>query len=122
MLLCVVTLPALSVYGQELRSSDNRRSERRLWKWSVAALVAATAADAATSMNNSEANPLLRSSNRRFGARGLLLKSGLAAGTVTFEFHFAKRTNGYKRFAILNFIQAGAFSAIAAHNAHVGNR
>ena len=82
----------------------------------MVALVACTAIDAATSINNTEGNPLLRSSNGQFGYRGLLLKSALASGTIAFEFRFVKRSRMYKPLAIFNFVQAGVFGGAAAYN------
>ena len=92
------------------------KHQRRLWKWSMVALVACTAFDAATSVNNPEGNPMLRSSKGQFGYRGLLLKSALASGTIAFEFHFSKKTRMYKPLAIFNFVQAGVFGGAAAYN------
>jgi hypothetical protein len=101
----------------EMTASD--KAQRRLWKWSMAALIAGTSLDAATSMNRPEANPLLRSSNGQFGYRALLLKAALASGTIAFEIHSTRGARGYKRFAILNFIQAGAFGGIALRNSQL---
>src|SRR5689334_12457450 len=51
----------------------------RLWMTSIAAMVGATAADAATSWGKWEGNSLLASSDGTFGARGLTFKAGMAA-------------------------------------------
>src|SRR5438128_2104649 len=82
--------------ARNIEDTNVEKSSRRLWKWSMVTLVACTAFDAATSINNSEGNPMLRSSNGQFGYKGLLLKSALATGTIAFEFHFSKRTRMYK--------------------------
>lgn len=108
-------------YAAERATSNSddsavEKHQRRHWKWSMLALVAGTACDAATSINNPEGNPILRSSNGQFGYRGLLLKSALASGTIAFEFRFAKRTRMYKPLAIFNFVQAGLFAGAAAYN------
>ena len=100
-----------AAYAQE--PSDKHK---RLWKWSLVAVAACTALDAATSMHNSEANPMLRSSNGQFGYRGMLIKSTIASGTIAFEWHFTKRTQMYKPLAIFNFAQAGVFAGAAAYN------
>jgi hypothetical protein len=102
-----------------IRSTEDttiEKHQRRLWKWSMVALVACTAFDAATSLNNPEGNPVLRSSNGQFGYRGILLKSALASGTIAFEFHFSKKTRMYKPLAIFNFVQAGVFGGAAVYN------
>lgn len=105
---------ALPAGAQDTGSADSQH--RRLWKWSMVAIVAATSFDAATSINNPEGNPMLRSSNGQFGYRGLLLKSALASGTIAFEFHFSKRHGMYKPLAIFNFVQAGVFAGAASYN------
>jgi hypothetical protein len=102
----------------EITASDDK-AQRRLWKWSVVALIAGTSLDAATSMNMPEANPLLRSANGQFGYRALLLKAALASGTIAFEIHSTRGAHGFKRFAILNFIQAGGFAGIAVRNSQL---
>jgi hypothetical protein len=109
-LFAAFTLPA----SAQDETSDTRH--RRLWKWSMVALVACTAFDSATSVNNPEGNPMLRSSNGQFGYRGLLLKSAMASGTIAFELRFSRRPHMYKPLAIFNFVQAGVFGGAAAYN------
>jgi len=130
LLSCLSAALALPVNAQEVRpwsyaaeratriteDTTTDKHQRRLWKWSMVALAACTAFDAATSINNPEGNPILRSSNGQFGYRGLLLKSALASGTIAFEFRFAKRNHMYKPLAIFNFVQAGVFGGAAAYN------
>lgn len=115
---CLFAAAVLPVRSEERSSemNDSVKTQRRLWKWSTAALIAGTALDAASSMNRPEANPLLRSSNGQFGYRALLLKTALASGTIAFELHFARDARGWKRFAIFNFIQAGGYAGLAVRN------
>ena len=59
----------------------SRRSSRKLWWVSVAAVAAASFFDAHSSWGRPENNPLLRSGGGRFGGRGLGIKfSVLGAG------------------------------------------
>ena len=115
--LVFLLLPCL--LGQDISSPEH---SRRLWKWSVVAIAASTAFDAATSMHQSEANPILRSGNGQFGYRGLLLKSAVASGTFAFEIHFTRRNRMYKPLAIFNFVQAGVFAGAAAYNTSTSHR
>lgn len=134
--MCMAAVVVLPVCGQELQPTPRQpatqwsylprtemtasdKAQRRLWKWSVVALIAGTSVDAASSMNRPEANPLLRSANGQFGYRALLLKAALASGTIAFEIHSTRGAHGYKRFAILNFVQAGAFGGIALRNSQL---
>ena len=136
LVMCMAAAVVLPVCGQELQSQPQQpgtqwsylprtettasdKAQRRLWKWSVVALIAGTSLDAVSSMNRPELNPFLRSSNGQFGYRALLLKAALASGTIAFEIHFTRGAHGYKRFAILNFIQAGAFGGIALRNSQL---
>lgn len=94
---------------------------RGLWKWSLVAIVAGTAFDAASSVNGVEANPMLRSGNGRFGYRGLLVKSAAASATFAFEFHLTRNRHIYKPLAIFNFVQAGVFAGAGAYNSTVSS-
>ena len=111
-----ITLFLLSCFFANAQDATFDNHHRRLWKWSMVALVACSAFDTATSINKPEGNPLLRSSSGQFGYRGLLLKSALASGTIAFEFHFTKRNRMYKPLAIFNFVQAGVFAGAATYN------
>ena len=123
-LLLLFTVFCAAAHAQEFATSpsDANPGHKHLWKWSMVALAACTALDAATSMHNSEANPVMRSSNGQFGYRGLLLKSAIASGTIAFEFHFSKKNHMYKPLAIFNFAQASVFAGAAAYNSTFSTR
>lgn len=93
---------------------------KKWWVLSAVAITAASLADFGTSMGHNEANPLLQSSNGQFSvARGLSLKLGLASATVLVQALITRHhPDLYKACAIANVAGAGAFSAVAAHNAN----
>jgi hypothetical protein len=95
------------------------RSDRRsstIWKISMAAMLGATAMDAASSMGKQESNPLLRSSDGTFGARGIAIKSSLAALCIAPQLLLRSRHELRKPLTIANFIGTGLFTFAAIHN------
>jgi hypothetical protein len=88
----------------------------KVWAASVAAFLGGTAADAASSWGKSETNPLLRSANGAFGMKGLMVKGGLAGAVVAPEILMRNDPEARKKFAIVNFVAAGVFSAAVLHN------
>lgn len=64
-------------------AEDRReRTMNRIWVASLFAMAAASAMDAATSWGKPEGNSLLASTDGTFGAKGMSIKVGVAAGTV----------------------------------------
>lgn len=94
-----------------------RGQNRPLYWSSVAALTAAHVADTHSSWGKYEANPLLRSSDGRFGLRGAAVKSGIAAGNLTVQTLILRKwPKARKAAAIINFAAAGVIVGIAARN------
>ena len=90
---------------------------RTLYRWSIAAVVAANAADAATSFGNREANPFLAAPGTRFGTASLAIKYGFTGGSLLMQHLVLRhRPDLQKRLAWLNFVTAGAQAGAAAHN------
>lgn len=90
------------------------------WKLSLLVLAAANAADAATSWNKRELNPVLASSGQTFGVQTLAVKLafvGVSVGIQGLFLHY--HPEFAKKFARLNLVQAGIFGAVAVHNATV---
>jgi len=111
LLFSVFSMPGFS------QEEPSRRKISKLWKVSLVALAGATAVDAASSWNRSEANPILRSSNGQFGTQGATIKIGLAGAVAVTQYFLARRGPKAKRIAaIANFSAAGAFGAAAVHN------
>ena len=61
------------------------RDHKKLWWISVAALGVASILDAQSSWGRQELNPLLRSSDGRFGARGVVVKTSIMGGITVLE-------------------------------------
>ncbi len=91
----------------------------RLWITSMAAAVAATSLDAASSWGKMESNSFLASSNGTFGAKGLGIKAGLAAMVIVPQICLRKHKELRAAFIIGNFGEASIFSAAAIHNLNI---
>jgi hypothetical protein len=92
-------------------------SGQTLYRWSVAALLSANAADTITSWQLREANPFVAGNDTHFGATSLAIKTGFVATSLILQ-HVAlrHRPDLHKRMAWMNFISSGALGAVAAHN------
>lgn len=92
-------------------------AENRFWKWTAAALVAGTAADAISSVGHRELNPILAGPDGRFGAKGISIKAGMAGGTLLFEaLVIRKHRHAGRVFGVVNLGCGAAFAGIAARN------
>lgn len=87
-----------------------------VWKISMAAMLAASAFDAASSMGKYEQNPLLRSSDGTFGGRGLAVKFSLMGAVLVPQILLRDRRDMRKLFTVINFADAALFTTIGAHN------
>jgi hypothetical protein len=93
------------------------------WKLSLLALTAAHAADAATSWNKRELNPLLSPSNGAFGGQALAIKSVIAGATMGLQVILMRHHPQLaKMFTIVNYAQAGVIGVTAFHNSTVSSR
>jgi hypothetical protein len=103
---------------QPVRSvrSDGERRMATIWKISIATMLATSAWDAASSMGKVERNPLLASSDGTFGAKGIGVKFGLAGLSLAPQLLLRNHKELRKVFAIANFVDAGIFAGVAAHN------
>jgi hypothetical protein len=101
--------------ARSVRSDPDRRMAT-IWKISIATMLAASAWDAASSMGKVERNPLLASSDGAFGAKGIGIKFGLAGLSLAPQLLLRNHRELRKVFAIANFVDAGIFAGVAAHN------
>lgn len=93
------------------------------WKFSLLALAAAHSADAATSWNKREMNPMLSPNSGAFGVQTLVLKCAITAGSIGLQAILLRRHPGLaKMFARMNFVESGVISATAIHNSFVPSR
>jgi tellurite resistance protein TehA-like permease len=91
--------------------------KRNLWKISLGVLAAASIADAGSSWNRSEANPLLQGPNGRFSGQGIALKGALAGSVVLSQWLvMRKQPRAERAAAFTNFALAGVLGAAAVHN------
>lgn len=88
----------------------------RIWVSSMFAMTAATGMDAGSSWGKREGNSLLASSDGTFGAKGLSIKAGVAAGIILPELLLHHHKDLKSKFAIGNFVEAALFSRVAIHN------
>jgi len=95
------------------------RLMERLWIASIAADLAATSLDAATSWGKREGNSLLASSDGTFGGKGVAIKAGFAAAVLIPQICFRKHKDMRGIFVMGNFGQAGIFAGTAVHNLQI---
>jgi hypothetical protein len=102
-------------------AADDRhdRTTKRIWMASIAAALAGSAADSATSWGKREGNGLLASGDGTFGGRAVGVKAGITAAVLVPQILLRNHTNLRKKFIIANFIEAGVFAGTAAHNATI---
>jgi hypothetical protein len=105
----------LLVFLTSLCSQAEERT--KLWKWSVAAVAASTAADVHSSYGMRELNPLLRGPGGRFGVQSALLKAG-AVGVILLgqKLFLPGRSGRMKGWSTVNFSMAATTGAFAVHN------
>jgi len=99
-----------------VKDARHDRNLNHLWIASMVAMAAASGADAATSWGKVEGNGLLASQDGRFGAKGISIKMGIAAGVIIPQILFRRHKDLRMAFSLGNFAQAALFSGIAVHN------
>ncbi len=105
--------PKISIPSFEERHD---RKVNRIWLASMLAMGAATGMDAASSWGKHEGNSFLASSDGTFGAKGLSIKAGVAAGVLLPQVLFRRHKDLKSKFAIGNFAEAALFGGVAIHN------
>jgi hypothetical protein len=92
------------------------------YRWSVAAVSVATAADMASSFKFSsdgqkEANPFLKSPNGLYGAKGAAIEAGMVGGSLILQ-HYLVRKHPRLRVPLMvgNYALAGFQAFNVAHN------
>ena len=88
-----------------------------LWKSSVIALLASSAADMHSSFGRREMNPLLANSQGRFSGRGIAIKALITGGAIGAQWLLLRRNpEAQKHAAIANIGMASLFTSAAIHN------
>jgi hypothetical protein len=105
-------IPAVPTY----RSMTEDRSYKA-WKLSLAPMIAGFAVDAASSRGLRETNPVLAGSDGQFGAKGAMIKVGIAVALVSVEYLIVRKHPSAGKFLWKLNIGAAAVSGVtAAHN------
>jgi hypothetical protein len=117
----MTALPAIS--GRDMGTQRLERRDppgRTLYRWSIAAVVAANAADVASSWSQQEANPVIAGGGAQFGASSMAIKTGFVAASLVIQ-HVAlrHRPDLYKKLSWLNFGTAGVLGGVANYNMRV---
>jgi len=98
-----------------LGAQESKRG--KLWRTSVAVLLGAAAADAGSSLGRVERNPLLRSADGRFHAKGIAIKAAISGGAVAAQWlMLRKQPEGEKYAAAANFMMSAAMGSTAVVN------
>jgi hypothetical protein len=100
----------------DIQEQRHDRIVNRVWIGSILAMVAATGMDAGTSFGKYESNGFLASSNGTFGAKGISIKAGVAAGIIITEVLLRKHKDLRTKFVVGNFGDAALLTAVAARN------
>ena len=117
--------PSPAAAAQNLVQPEVRQAKPRMkeWKFSLLALAAAHSADAATSWNKKELNPVLSPSGGAFGGQMLAIKCGITAASVGLQAIVLRHHPELaKMFARFNFLESGVIGATAIHNSSVPSR
>ena len=89
----------------------------RKWKMSLTPVFASQALDVASSYGMRELNPLLTSSDQRFGAKGAGIKLGATAAILGIEYLIVrKHTRAASIFTKINWSVSIMTAGFAAHN------
>ena len=114
----LMVMMSASAWSQTLvHPGVGQKPKGSFWKASVAVLLAATAADAGTSIGRRELNPMLAGPNDRFGMRGVAIKGLLTGGAIGMQYVFLRKGNGGSKAAsIANFGMASVYTSAALHN------
>lgn len=112
--------------GCLLHAEDGKPRPRwrtMLYRTSVFALTAATAADVGSSMGGRELTPFLRSGDGRFGARGATIKFGMLGGMLAAE-HWMKKKypSAEAPLTVFNASMAAVSTKIAIDNIGIQRR
>lgn len=105
----------IAILAAHSASAESRWA--KVARWSAIAVAAASGADATSSWGRIEMHPGLRSSDGRFGGRGLAVKAGVTAGYLAATRLILRRhPDKARQVAIVDFAVAGVFAGAAAYN------
>ena len=117
--------PSASLAVRNLVQPESRgvKSKTMEWKFSLLALAATHSADAMTSWNKRELNPLLSPNSGAFGMQTLVIKCAITAGSIGLQAILLRHHPELaKMFARINFLESGVIGATAIRNSFVPAR
>ena len=116
--LAEATIPAFNSASQVgLHGLDQASPSHTLYRWSMVSLLAANAADAASSWRGQEVNPVVAGPTANFGVTSFAIKAGFVGASLLIQHVVLRhRPDLEKRMAWMNFISSGALGGVAAHN------
>lgn len=109
----------LSMDTAARRAADQAsyQTSYRMWKISLAPVIASQTLDVASSYGMRELNPMLAGADGRFGARGAGIKLGATAGLLGIEWLIVKHHPRAARvLSKINFSVSIVTTGLAAHN------
>jgi len=116
----IVLILSMALFNWTAQAEDGGgKWAKRLWKVSLAAVAAGSAADIHSSLGRYETNSLLANRQGMFSAQGIGIKlaiAGAAVGTQQYLLHKHPTVSVYKTGALINFAVAGALGGVAIHN------
>jgi hypothetical protein len=104
----------------DVPDEQHNRHMNILWKASIMAMLAATSVDAVSSWHKQEGNALLASADGTFGAKGVGIKAGLAAGILLPQIMLRKHKDLRVAFVVGNLTEASVFTGAAIRNFRQG--
>jgi hypothetical protein len=105
----------LTIESAARRAADQTSLKR--WKFSLAPVFASQALDVTSSYGMRELNPMLASSDGRFGAKGAGIKLGATAGLLGVEYLLVRKYPRSARvFTKINWSVSIVTTGFAAHN------
>ncbi|WP_031500079.1 hypothetical protein [Bryobacter aggregatus] len=97
-----------------------QQKAQKRWIWSAVALTAASFADVQSSWGKMESNPMLRSSNGTFGAKGMGIKLGIVGGILASQTILVNRAPAFaKPLTYANFGLTAVKVGIAVRNSSI---
>jgi hypothetical protein len=97
--------------------AEEKKSRKRMFWVSVAALGISAALDVHSSWGKAELNPLARSSTGRLGMKGAGIKLGTTGGLLGLEYLLLRKNEDFSRAAtVVNFGLSGAWTGAAVRN------
>ena len=114
-----ITLLAPGLFAEAVEQPRYEYGSKRssIWKASLAMLAASSIVDAHSSWGRSEANPLLRGSNGRFGWQGVAIKAAIFGGVVGAQYFLLKKNPSAEKYGtVTNMVLSSVLTSAAISN------